>query len=327
VTIPPTTQLWQLATGHFLARCLHVIAELGVADHLEETELPIEALAPAATCQSDSLERILRLLATAGIFEKRDRGWAHTELSRLLRSDHPQSMRAFARMIGSQLNWSAAGELEHTARTGHTAVERLAPMGMWSYLREHPDEARVFDAAMTAKSNAEIAALIPAFDFSRYGVIADIGGGRGHVIRAVLDTAPEARGVLFDLPDVISSVTASPRLELRSGDFFKDALPSADAYLLSNVIHDWPDEQSIPILDAVRRAAHARSELLVIESLLPEGPGPHVAKVLDIVMLTITCGRERTRAAYQALLKAGGFRLDRVVPTASPVSIILGIPE
>ena len=326
MTIPATARLWQLATGHFLARCLHVVAELGVADHLEETELPIEALARAVRCQSDPLERMLRLLATAGIFEERGRGWAHTELSRLLRSDHPQSMRAYPRMIGNHLNWSAAGDLEHTARTGNTAVERLAPKGTWSYYREHPEEARIFDAAMTAKSNAEIAALIPAFDFSRYGVIADIGGGRGHVLRAILDAAPEVRGVLFDLPQVLSNVTASPRLELSSGDFFKDALPSADAYVLSNVIHDWADEQAIAILGAVRRAAHARSELLVIESLLPEGPGPHVAKVLDIIMLTITGGRERTRAGYEALLKAGGFRLDRVVPTAGAHSIILGIP-
>jgi hypothetical protein len=325
-TPPPSARLWQLATGHFLPRCLHVVAELGVADHLDEAPATLEALANATGANADSLDRMLRLLAVAGVFEARGSSWAHTELSRLLRSDHPQSMRAFARMIGSRVTWAAAGELEHAARTGIFAVEKIVPGGLWAYFRDHPDDARVFDAAMTAKSNVEIGALTPAFDFSRYRTIVDVGGGRGHILAAALSAAPNARGVLFDLPSVVSSVEPSPRMTVQGGDFFVDAPPPADAYILSNVLHDWADRDAETILRTIRRSAQDHAELLVLESLLPEGPEPHHAKVLDVIMLTLTGGRERTQREYDALFQAAGFRLDRIVPTAGPVSVLVGIP-
>lgn len=324
--LPPSARLWQLATGHFLPRCLHVVAELGVADHLDEAPMTAGALAAAAGANADALERMLRLLAVAGIFEARGTSWAHTQLSRLLRSDHPQSMRPFVQMIGGRMQWAAAGELPHAGRTGEAAVEKLATGGLWAYFRDHPEQARIFDAAMTGKADAEIRALLPAFDFSRYGVIADVGGGRGHILRAILDATSGAEGVLFDQPSVVGALEASPRMTLRGGDFFNDALPEADAYLLSNVLHDWPDREAANILRAVRRSAPHHAQLLVLESLLPEGPEAHHAKVLDIVMLALTGGRERTQREYQALFEAAGFRLDRVVATAGPFSVIVGVP-
>lgn len=325
-TPPPSLLLWQITTGHFLSRCLHVVAELGVADRLGDAPASAESIATALGLNADALERMLRLLAVAGVFEARGSLWAHTELSRMLRSDHPQSMRAFARMIGARVNWSALGEAEHTARTGIAAIEKVVPGGLWPYFRAHPDEGRIFDAAMTAKSSAEIAALMPAFDFSRYRVIADVGGGRGHVLAAVLAATPGAKGVLFDLPSVVAPVASSERMTAQAGDFFVDALPPADAYILSNVLHDWADPKAEAILRNVRRSAPPHAELLVVESPLPEGPEPHHAKVLDVVMLFITGGRERTRQQYGALLAAAGFRLDRIVPTAGPVSVIVGVP-
>lgn len=324
--LPPSVQLWLLGTGFFLPRCLHVVAEMGIADHLEETPMTASALAQSAGCDAAALERMLRLLAVAAVFEKRGEAWAHTELSRLLRTDHPQSMRAFLRMIGDRLQWAAAGELQHAARTGLAAAEKIVPGGSWAYYRDHPDEARVFDAAMTAKSQAEIAALIPACDFTRYGVIADIGGGRGHILSAALASAPRAKGILFDLPHVVGALAPSPRIELRGGDFFADALPAADAYILGNVLHDWADAEAVAILSSIRRTAPPGSELLVLESVLLEGPGPHVSKVLDIIMLSATGGRERTESEYRTLLAEGGFRLDRVVPTRSPTSVLVGTP-
>jgi hypothetical protein len=326
MNVPPSAQLWQIATDHLLPRCLHVVADLGVADRLGDEPMTAEALARATKVNADALDRMLRLLSVAGIFEPRGDAWAHTELSRAIRTDHPQSMRAFIRMIGGRLNWAAAGELEHAARTGKAAVEKLVPGGLWTYFRDHPDEASIFDAAMTAKSSAQIAALVPAFDFTRYGVIADVGGGRGHILAAALATAPSAKGILFDQPAVVANVTPQPRISVQGGDFFKDRLPVADAYILGNVLHDWVDDEAIAILRSVRRAAPAQAELLVLESILPDGPEPHHAKVLDVVMLTMTGGRERTRRDYHALLETGGFRLDRVVPTASPVSVIVGVP-
>jgi hypothetical protein len=324
--LPPSAQLWQIATGHVLPRCLHVVAELGLADQLADAPMTAEALARASGANAAAIERMLRLLAVAGVFEARGNGWAHTDLSRLLRNDHPQSMRAFVRMIGSRVNWTAAGELEHAARTGETAAEKVIPGGLWNYYRDHPEEARIFDAAMTAKSGAEIAALIPAFDFTRYSIIADVGGGRGHILLAVLAAAPNAKGILFDLPQVVASLSPSPRMSLQGGDFFNDPLPAADAYILGNVIHDWADKEAEAILRAVRRAAPKHAEVLVLESIMPEGPEPHLAKELDILMLIMTGGRERTRADYESLLASGGFRLDRVVPTASPISVIVGTP-
>lgn len=323
--ISPPARLWLLATSHFLPRCLHVVAELGVADHIGDGPVGLEPLARQSGCDAPALARLLRLLATAGLFEEAGEGWAHTELSRHLRSDHPQSMRAFARMIGGPLPWAALGQLGTAARTGRAAVEGVVAGGLWEYFTSHPDDARVFDAAMTSKSFAEIAALIPAFDFSGYPLIADIGGGRGHVLAAVLEATPSATGILFDLPRVVAGADPGPRMRVQGGDFFHDELPQADAYIVSQVLHDWDDDAAAAILRAVRRAASPTSQLLVVEQVLPATAGPHPAKVLDVVMLTLTGGRERTREDYAGLFQAAGFRLDRVVPTAGAISVLVGM--
>ena len=322
---PPPARFWALATGHFLSRCLHVAAEIGVADCLDNSPKALDALARECGCNANALGRILRLLATVDVFENGADGWLHTDLSRLLRSDHPSSMRAFARMLGGRLQWAGLGELLHTVRTGETAIERVVPGGIWAYLGDHPDDARVFDDAMVSKANAMIDALLPAFDFSPYSVIADIGGGRGHILRAIMDATPRASGILFDLPNVLASVAPSTRIELRSGDFFKDRLPQADAYVISEVLHDWPDEQALAIVRAVRSAAREGAHVLVLEAILPDEPGPHAAKMLDVIMLALTGGRERTRGEHEALMRAGGFQLERVVSIANPVSILVGV--
>lgn len=323
---PPSAQLWQMAMGHVLPRCLQVVAELGVADQLGESPLGTAALATATGAHPGALGRTLRLLASAGVFEARDNLWAHTELSRLLRSDHPQSMRPYLRMSGSRLFWAAAGEFEHALRTGATAAGKLAPGGIWSYFREHPEEGQVFDAAMTSRSNADIAFMMPVLDFTRYRTIVDVGGGRGNMLTAALAAAPAARGVLFDRPEVVATVAPGARMSIQGGDFFKGSLPAGDAYIVSRVLHDWADAEATAILRSIRGAAPGGAELLILESILPEGPQPHHAKVLDIIMLIMTGGHERTEREYQALLEAGGFRLDRVVPTAGPVSVIVAVP-
>lgn len=325
--LPPPLQLWGMITDHILPRCIHVIAEAGVADALGETPMTAESLARATDLDGPTLHRVLRLLASGGVFEQRDDKWAHTPLSRLLRSDHPQSLRAFARMIGDPLNWKAMGELEYSLRTGAPAVCKFEPEGIWAYYQKHPEAGRIFDAAMTAKSHAEIAAVLEAYDFSKYGTIADIAGGRGHFLSAILAQNPDARGILFDLPDVVDGVEPQARLSLVSGDFFRSELPSADAYILSHILHDWPDAEATAILRAIRGAAPPQSELLVLEFLLPEEPGPHIAKVLDILMLAMPGGCERTKAKYESLLGEGGFRLARVVPTANPMSVLVAVPN
>jgi hypothetical protein len=199
------------------------------------------------------------------------------------------------------------------------------PGGFWAYFQGRPEDASVFNEAMVSKANGMIAALLPAFDFSSYPVIADIGGGRGHVLRAILNATPGSRGILFDLPHVLLDVAGSDRMEACAGDFFKDPLPHANAYILSEVLHDWCDERAVEILRAVRTSAREGAHVLVLEVVLPENPGPHPAHVLDIIMLALTGGRERARADHEALMRAGGFRLERIVPTHHPVSVVVGV--
>jgi hypothetical protein len=325
--LPPGAQLFDLATGYLLPRCLHVIAELAIADALGDVPMSAQALAQTTGTNADAIHRMLRLVATAGVFEAKGDLWAHTPLSRALRSDGLGSARAFVRMIGDPLNWGAAGELAYAARTGKPAVEKAVPEGIWGYYDKHPQDARLFDEAMTAKSLAMIPALVAACDFSRFSVVADVAGGLGHVLSGVLEANKKTRGILFDLPQVVAPVAASERMSVQAGSFFDDPLPVADAYILSNILHDWADADAIRILKSVHRAAPKHAELLVLEFVLTGTPEPHPAKVLDIIMLSMTTGRERNENEYRALFTAGGFRLDRIVPTQSPMSIIVAKPN
>ena len=321
----PFQIITQLSTGYWVPRCLHVVAELGVADRLGETPETPETLARAISAHPQALARVLRALAAHGVFEEVQGRFRHSAASRLLRSDHPQSQRSFVRMMGMPFHWAAYGELEHSVRTGQAAAAQIAPGGTFDYFASHPAESRLFDEAMTAKSHEQIASVLGAYDFSGFKLIADIGGGRGHLLERVLAAAPRAKGVLFDLPHVVKALKskASDRLTLQGGDFFKDPLPACDAYLLMSVIHDWGDAEATSILKAVRRAAPAHAKLLLLELLVPEAAGPHPAKFLDIEMLAMTTGgQERTRAEYERLCSAAGFRLENVIPTASPTVVL-----
>jgi hypothetical protein len=292
----PFATLLQIAGGYCVPRCLHIIADVGVADTLDDTPQTAAELAAAVGAHPDALGRAMRLLAAHGVFEAQGDTFRHSPASRLLRSDHPQSLRAFVRMIGLPINWATYGALDHTLRTGRPAAEKVLAGDFWAYYAAHPQEAAIFNAAMAAKGYGQVAGVMHTYDFSRFKRIGDIGGGRGHLVRAVLDAAPSAQGVLFDLPHVIAEVsdTASERLTLQAGDFFHDALPSCDAYLLMEIIHDWADEQAVAILRAVRHAAPSHATILLIESLIPNDPGPDWSKMVDIHMLALVGGRQRS---------------------------------
>ena len=320
----PFATVQQIAGGYCLPRCLHVVADLGVADALDETPRSAADLAAAVGAHPDALGRVLRLLAAHGVFEVRGDTVRHSPASRLLRADHPQSMRAFARMFGLPLNWAIFGALGDAVRTGLPAVAAVHPDGFWAYLAQHPEEGRVFNAAMADKARGAVAAILAAYDFSGFGLIGDIGGGSGHLLRAVLDAAPAARGVLFDLPHVIEEAAgiASARLTFQAGDFFREALPRCDAYLLMEIIHDWGDAEAVAILRAVRAAAPPRATLLLIETLVPDDPGPDWSKMLDIHMLALLGGRQRTLREYATLLDRAGFRLEREIDTGAGIAIL-----
>jgi hypothetical protein len=318
----------QIAGGHVVSRCLHVVADLGVADALDETPRTASELAQAVGADPDALDRILRLLSAHGVFESRAGQYAHSAASRLLRSDHAQSMRAVVRMFGLPILWKISGAFDHSARSGEPATPIVLPQGLWEYLANNPDENQIFNAAMTAKAHGQVAGVLAAYDFSGFDVVADIGGGRGHLLRAVLDATPDATGVLFDLPHVIREVEglASERLALEPGDFFQDPLPTCDAYLLMEVIHDWDDERSVAILRAIRSAAPSNAKLLLIEQLILPGAGPNWAKTLDNHMLFLLGGRQRTREEYEVLLRDADFALQREIDAPGGVSILEATP-
>jgi hypothetical protein len=320
----PFELLTQVTTSYVVSRSVHAVADLGVADALGDAPQTAEALARAVGANPGALARVLRLLSAHGVFESHDGRFSHSPASRLLRSDHPQSARSYVRMLGFPAMWTSFGEMEHSIRTGLSAGEKAVPGGFWGFLTSNPEARRIFDEAMTAKAHGQVAGVTGAYDFSRFGTIGDIGGGRGHLLRAVLDKAPKARGVLFDQPQVVQRVSdiSSERLKLQPGDFFKDALPVCDLYMMMEVIHDWNDEESTKILKAVRRAAPAHAKLLLIESIVPDDPGPNWAKTLDILMLTILMGCQRTQPEYAELFRSAGFRFEREIPTTANVSIL-----
>jgi C-methyltransferase len=317
----PHELLFSLTSGSVVASCLQAVADLGVADELVDEPASVEELAARCGADADALARVLRLLAAHGVFAL-DGGVRHTPASRLLRTDHPMSLRAYVRMYGQPLHARSLAAIDHTLRTGAPATETLDPRGGWAYLQDHPAERKVFDEAMTARAAVDIAAVLDTYDFGRFATIADIGGGRGHLLRAVLDTVPTASGVLFDLPDVIDRLELGhERMTAAAGDFLADPLPRADAYLLMEVLHDWPDAECVRILSAIRAAAPAAT-VLIVEGVPDDAQPATAALVLDVVMLLLTGGRERTPTEMNRLLHAAGFGTATVVETGGRVRIV-----
>ncbi len=319
----PAQVVSDLAKAHIAARCLHVAASFGVADAVGDRATTPDVIGTRTGLDADAVDRILRLLAAHGVFTAEPNGYSHNPASKLLRSDHPQSLCSYVRMTGMPSFWNRFTELGVAARTGRPSVDWR---GLLAYFEQHPDEAEYFNAAMVAKSRAVLPAIAEAYDFERFTTIADIGGGRGHLLQAVLERAPRAAGILFDLPQVVAATARAeplpPRTEVVAGDFFKDPLPAADAYLLMDLIHDWPDADASRILAAVRAAAPPHARVLIIETLVPETAGPHFGKTLDVIMLAVTGGRERTRTRYAELLAAAGLPLENVLATRSEYSIV-----
>jgi len=319
--MPPAQMLWGIINSNVLARCVQVVAEYGVADALADRPMTAAELAAQTGMNSDALHRMLRLLAAHEVFTQEGDLYRHTPVSELLRTDHPHSMRSFARMMNLPVFLYSFAGLTQAAKTGKP-VRDFA--GFMEYFAAHPEESSIFNQAMADKSRSIIPAVLDAYDFGPFRVIADIGGGRGHLLRGILERMPAASGILFDLPHVIREAAGheSARLRLQPGDFFADALPAADAYLLMEVIHDWNDEDSARILAAVHRAAPSHARLLIVEAIVSEAPGPDFSKVLDVIMLAVTGGQERTPSEYKALLSRAGFRLERIIATPSQYSII-----
>jgi hypothetical protein len=227
-------------------------------------------------------------------------------------------------MIGLPVYWRGFEYFTDALTTGESVQEKVVPGGYWKYLSENPEAARLFDEAMMGKAAGQIAGVLKSYDFSSFRTIADIGGGRGHLLAAVLEAAPRAHGALFDQPHVTAAAQAagmeSERLRMYPG--FTDALPSADCYLIMQVIHDWNDQEAARILSAIRKAAAPGAKLLLIECIVPEGSKPSWTKMLDLQMLTLLSGKERTEKEYSEMLRTADFRLDRVIDVGMSTSIL-----
>jgi len=325
--LSPSDRLMQLASGAWVTQMIHVAAELGVADHLASGEKPVEELAEACGAGTDGLFRLLRGLASLGIFqETAPRQFALTPLAELLRSDHPHSMRMVGRLMGDEhyLGWA---DLLHSVRTGEGAFRHRYGMSVFEWYQQNPDRGAIFDGAMGDHSRAQIDALLTAYDFSGITHLVDVGGGRGLLLQKVLAAYPALQGIVFDQPQVVAPVVVPPelagRLSVQGGDFFAAVPAGADAYLLKHIIHDWGDDACLLILEHIRAAMAPGARVLLVEQVIPPGNAPFPGKLLDLNMLVMTeGGRERTPTEYASLLGKAGLSLQRIVPTPSPVSVV-----
>jgi hypothetical protein len=318
--------------GFWTTQAIYVAAKLGLAELLARGPRSPEDLATTTGTHAPSLYRLLRALAGLGIFaEEPDGRFALTPMASCLQ-DGPESLRSLAIMRG-EWQYAAWGQLLHSIRTGQTAFDTLHGMPLFEWLAQKPEAGRIFDAAMTGVHGRETAAMLDAYDFSGIRTLADIGGGNGSVIRAVLERYPEMTGILFDLPGVgeraraeLATAGLTARCRIETGSFFDGVPAGADTYLLRHIIHDWDDERSVAILRVCRRAMGPASRLLVVEGVVPTGNEPSVSKRYDLSMMVMVGGKERTEVEYRTLFAAGGFRLTRIVPTRTWVAIIEGEP-
>jgi len=333
MAIPPAQQLGQIITGYWQSQAVYVAAELGIADLLNGGPKPVSELAAATETDPDALFRLLRALASVGVFtETSAKTFALTPMAEMLRSDAPQSMRSLARMAGGE-QFQAWADLLYSVRTGKTAFDRRFGVPVFDFLAANPEQAQIFDGAMVGIHGRETAAVIKAYDFGPIKTLADIGGGNGSNLSAILQANPSMRGILFDLPHVVERARpeitiagVSDRCQLVGGSFFEDVPAGPDAYLMRHIIHDWDEEKCQTILRCIRRRIPADGRLLIVESVIPPGNEPFSAKFLDLTMLAIPGGKERTREEYDALLSSAGFRLSRIVPTTTEISVIESVP-
>jgi hypothetical protein len=329
---PPEAQIAEILLSQLAPRLVHLAAALKLPSHLAQGPKTAEELAPMTATHAPALYRVMRSLAGLGFFaEDAERRFALRPLGAALKSGTPS--HATALVLGGEIATRSFDQLLYSVQTGATGFERSFGMPLFDWLTANPMQASLFNDTMVGIHGLEPAAVASAYDFSDFQTIADVGGSTGNLLATILSKHPAPRGILFDLPHVVRDAPAlvqqrglKDRIRIEAGNFFESVPAGADVYILSHIIHDWSREQCLIILGHCRRAMNSGGRLLLAEMVLPDGDEPHPGKLLDMVMLTATGGEERTASQYGALLDEAEFRMTRVVPTASLVSIVEAAP-
>lgn len=326
---PPEAQVLQSLFGFMLTKSVSAVADLGVADELAAGPVSIADLASAVGAHERSLYRVMRTLTSTGMFAESEPGvFGLTPVSELLRSDVPNSMRDLASLITAESHWLPWGRFTDTVKSGESGAQHAFGTDIFSWFQrpENAHQWEIFDAAMTSFSSTTSDAVTESYDFGGFKRVVDVGGGHGYFLKAVLSGAPDAAGVLFDLPGVTDRADRDmlgDRIEVVGGDFFEAVPAGGDCYTMKHIIHDWGDEQCRVLLGNIAEAMDPAGTVIVVETVMPEGAEPHPAKFMDINMLAMTeGGTERTEKEFAELFRSAGLALKAVHPTASPVSVV-----
>ena len=323
----------QIISGFWISRAVYVIAKLGIPDLLNSGPKTAEELASATKMHAPSLYRILRALASVSVVTQEGKHFALTPLSETLVTGAPGSLRWFAVSELGQEHYPAWGNLMHSVKTGGIAFDDFFGMDIWKYFQQNPEDGAVFNDSMSSVTAATNEAITSLYDFSGFKKLVDVGGGHGGLITSILKSNPQLKGVLFDAPEVIEGARAkieaagvADRCETAAGDFFKAVPEGGDAYIMKWIIHDWDDERAIRILKNCRNQMPSDGRIILVDCVVPETDEPHFSKFIDLNMLVMTGGKERTAKEFEELLAAAGFKLLRVIPTDLPTSIVEGAP-
>jgi hypothetical protein len=331
--IPPPALLVQLATGTWISQCVHVVAKLGIADLVKDGPQTLAALAQATQTRPERLYRVLRATASLGLFrELSDQQFALTPMAYFLRRDVPESLRDAIIMFGEKFHFLPFGSLLESLSQDKPAFDINFGMPVFDYLAQHPSDAAVFNAAMASFANLR-SMIAPAYNFGQFRQLVDVGSGYGRLLVNILQAYPNLHGVIFDLPPVVAGAQAvidaggvADRCQAVGGNFFESVPAGGDAYMMSQVIHDWDDAHAIQILQACHRVMTAEAKLLVIDLVITPGNDPDFTKLMDINMLVMSPnGRERTIADFERLFAQAGFKLLQAVPTPAASFIIEGV--
>lgn len=334
---PPPAQvapfaLLELAMGSMITQAIHVAAELRIAEALQDGPLLPEEIAERVGADGEAVDRLLRLLASHHIFEGQENGmYGLTPMADALRADHPLTMRDIAVLMGHPIHWEDWSRLLETVVTGEPSLPKLRGMGAFEYLEQNPEYGEVFLKGMGNMSDTETVPVVASYDFSRFGTVVDFCGARGGLLAGILRSAPQTRGILADprvegngSAEFLAAQGVADRVTTHAGGLFDPVVRGGDAYVLKHIVHDWPEHQVLEILRNIRAAVEPGGTLLLIEMVIPEDErnAHHSGKLVDLWLMLLVGGKERTATQYRELVAQAGFRLERVVETGTAVSIV-----